>query len=107
MVAKAPLPSSPHHPSIVMVTSLSLLPPRFPELESPGLSKILRSAAFVYPFLFDNLPLFYRVRLLLSCPDPHSAQSCPSSPDPSPATLPLSPASSRCAPPSPHQIPDT
>uniref|UniRef100_A0A8C2QSG5 Progestin and adipoQ receptor family member 6 n=2 Tax=Capra hircus TaxID=9925 RepID=A0A8C2QSG5_CAPHI len=36
---------------------------RFPELESPGLSKILRSAAFVYPFLFDNLPLFYRLGL--------------------------------------------
>ncbi|OWK04969.1 PAQR6 [Cervus elaphus hippelaphus] len=58
-----PLPSSPPHPSIVMVTRLSLLPPRFPELESPGLSKILRSAAFVYPFLFDNLPLFYRLGL--------------------------------------------
>ena len=75
MVAKGPLPSSHPHPNIVMVTSLSLLPPRFPELESPGLSKILRSAAFIYPFLFDNLPLFYRVRLLLSYPDPHSAQS--------------------------------
>lgn len=36
---------------------------RFPELESPGLSKILRSAAFIYPFLFDNLPLFYRLGL--------------------------------------------
>ena len=58
----------------------SRLPPRFPELESPGLSKILRSAAFVYPFLFDNLPLFYRVRLLLSCPDPHSAQYRPLEP---------------------------
>ncbi|XP_042780997.1 membrane progestin receptor delta isoform X3 [Panthera leo] len=33
---------------------------RFPELESPRLSKILRTAAFAYPFLFDNLPLFYR-----------------------------------------------
>ncbi|XP_036778411.1 membrane progestin receptor delta isoform X5 [Manis pentadactyla] len=36
---------------------------RFPELESPGLSKILRTAAFAYPFLFDNLPLFYRLGL--------------------------------------------
>ncbi|NP_001230597.1 membrane progestin receptor delta [Sus scrofa] len=36
---------------------------RFPELESPGLSKILRTAAFTYPFLFDNLPLFYRLGL--------------------------------------------
>ncbi|KAF6075381.1 progestin and adipoQ receptor family member 6 [Phyllostomus discolor] len=36
---------------------------RFPELESPGLSKILRTGAFAYPFLFDNLPLFYRLGL--------------------------------------------
>ncbi|XP_032753970.1 membrane progestin receptor delta isoform X1 [Rattus rattus] len=36
---------------------------RFPELENPGLSKVLRTAAFAYPFLFDNLPLFYRLRL--------------------------------------------
>lgn len=67
-----------------MVTNLSLLPPRFPELESPGLSKILRTGAFAYPFLFDNLPLFYRVRgrrapgqapvfLSSQCP----CQSCP------------------------------
>ncbi|XP_045310424.1 membrane progestin receptor delta isoform X2 [Leopardus geoffroyi] len=40
---------------------------RFPELESPRLSKILRTAAFAYPFLFDNLPLFYRLGL---CWDP-------------------------------------
>ncbi|XP_016049080.2 membrane progestin receptor delta isoform X2 [Erinaceus europaeus] len=36
---------------------------RFPELESPGFSKLLRTAAFTYPFLFDNLPLFYRLGL--------------------------------------------
>uniref|UniRef100_A0A2K5QVT3 Progestin and adipoQ receptor family member 6 n=1 Tax=Cebus imitator TaxID=2715852 RepID=A0A2K5QVT3_CEBIM len=36
---------------------------RFLELESPGLSKVLRTAAFTYPFLFDNLPLFYRLGL--------------------------------------------
>lgn len=36
---------------------------RFPELESPGLSKVLRTGAFAYPFLFDNLPLFYRLGL--------------------------------------------
>uniref|UniRef100_A0A673SNJ4 Progestin and adipoQ receptor family member 6 n=1 Tax=Suricata suricatta TaxID=37032 RepID=A0A673SNJ4_SURSU len=36
---------------------------RFPELESPRLSKVLRTAAFAYPFLFDNLPLFYRLGL--------------------------------------------
>ncbi|EHH15339.1 hypothetical protein EGK_01413, partial [Macaca mulatta] len=35
----------------------------FLELESPGLSKVLRTAAFAYPFLFDNLPLFYRLGL--------------------------------------------
>uniref|UniRef100_H0WCZ0 Progestin and adipoQ receptor family member 6 n=1 Tax=Cavia porcellus TaxID=10141 RepID=H0WCZ0_CAVPO len=39
------------------------LPTWFPELESPGLSKVLRTAAFAYPFLFDNLPLFYRLGL--------------------------------------------
>lgn len=39
------------------------LPTWFPELENPGLSKVLRTAAFAYPFLFDNLPLFYRLRL--------------------------------------------
>lgn len=39
------------------------LPTWFPELEYPGFSKALRTAAFAYPFLFDNLPLFYRLRL--------------------------------------------
>ncbi|XP_045439250.1 membrane progestin receptor delta isoform X1 [Pipistrellus kuhlii] len=39
------------------------LQPGFPELESPGLSKMLRTGAFAYPFLFDNLPLFYRLGL--------------------------------------------
>ncbi|XP_068778500.1 membrane progestin receptor delta isoform X3 [Struthio camelus] len=34
---------------------------RFPELEHPRLSKVLRTAAFVYPFLYDNIPLFYRL----------------------------------------------
>ena len=55
------LPLTPH-PTTRMVTTFSFLPPRFPELESPRLSKILRTGAFAYPFLFDNLPLFYRVR---------------------------------------------
>ncbi|KAM5256925.1 membrane progestin receptor delta isoform 1-T1 [Ctenodactylus gundi] len=36
---------------------------RFLELESPWRSKVLRTAAFAYPFLFDNLPLFYRLGL--------------------------------------------
>ncbi|XP_067169302.1 membrane progestin receptor delta isoform X2 [Apteryx mantelli] len=34
---------------------------RFPELERPRLSKALRTAAFVYPFLYDNIPLFHRL----------------------------------------------
>ncbi|NWS77682.1 PAQR6 protein, partial [Crotophaga sulcirostris] len=34
---------------------------RFPELERPRLSKVLRTTAFVYPFLYDNIPLFSRV----------------------------------------------
>ncbi|XP_069463215.1 membrane progestin receptor delta [Ambystoma mexicanum] len=34
---------------------------RFLELECPRLSKVLRTAAFVYPFVFDNIPLFYRL----------------------------------------------
>uniref|UniRef100_A0A672S5U5 Progestin and adipoQ receptor family member 6 n=1 Tax=Sinocyclocheilus grahami TaxID=75366 RepID=A0A672S5U5_SINGR len=37
---------------------------RFVELQFPHKSKILRTAAFVVPFLFDSFPLFYR---LLSC----------------------------------------
>ncbi|XP_012588749.1 PREDICTED: progestin and adipoQ receptor family member 6 isoform X3 [Condylura cristata] len=45
-----------------LCTSLSCYS-RFLELESPGLSKFLRTAAFAYPFLFDNLPLFYRLGL--------------------------------------------
>ncbi|XP_042537873.1 membrane progestin receptor delta [Dipodomys spectabilis] len=45
-----------------LCTSLSCYS-RFPEMESPGLSKALRTAAFAYPFLFDNLPLFYRLGL--------------------------------------------
>ncbi|KAM8814725.1 membrane progestin receptor delta isoform 2-T2 [Rhynchonycteris naso] len=45
-----------------LCTSLSCYS-RFPELESPGLSKLLRTGAFAYPFLFDNLPLFYRLGL--------------------------------------------
>ncbi|XP_059120771.1 membrane progestin receptor delta-like [Peromyscus eremicus] len=46
-----------------METNPLLLPVRFPELDQPRFSKALRTAAFVYPFLFDNLPLFYRLQL--------------------------------------------
>uniref|UniRef100_A0AAY5JVQ4 Progestin and adipoQ receptor family member VI n=1 Tax=Esox lucius TaxID=8010 RepID=A0AAY5JVQ4_ESOLU len=38
---------------------------RFLELQFPHRSKILRTGAFVFPFIFDNIPLFYR--LLLCC----------------------------------------
>ncbi|XP_043935121.1 membrane progestin receptor delta-like [Protopterus annectens] len=34
---------------------------RFLELDRPKLSKILRTGAFVYPFIFDNIPLIYRL----------------------------------------------
>ncbi|XP_071970700.1 membrane progestin receptor delta isoform X2 [Engystomops pustulosus] len=34
---------------------------RFLEVDRPALSKILRTAAFVHPFVFDNIPLFYRL----------------------------------------------
>ncbi|KAJ7307424.1 hypothetical protein JRQ81_009442 [Phrynocephalus forsythii] len=43
-------------------TSLSCYS-RFLELEYSRRSKLLRTAAFLYPFLFDNIPLFYRLLL--------------------------------------------
>uniref|UniRef100_A0A8C5HWY9 Membrane progestin receptor gamma n=1 Tax=Gouania willdenowi TaxID=441366 RepID=A0A8C5HWY9_GOUWI len=36
---------------------------RFPECQSPKFSKGLRVVAFAYPYLFDSIPLFYRVFL--------------------------------------------
>ncbi|XP_029593124.1 membrane progestin receptor delta isoform X2 [Salmo trutta] len=45
-------------------TSLSCYS-RFLEMQFPHRSKILRTGAFVFPFIFDNIPLFYR--LLLCC----------------------------------------
>uniref|UniRef100_A0A8C8SW31 Progestin and adipoQ receptor family member 5 n=1 Tax=Pelusios castaneus TaxID=367368 RepID=A0A8C8SW31_9SAUR len=36
---------------------------RFPEMQQPRLSKTLRMLAFVYPYLFDSIPLFYRLYL--------------------------------------------
>ncbi|XP_064422154.1 membrane progestin receptor gamma-B [Latimeria chalumnae] len=36
---------------------------RLLELDRPKLSKILRVVAFAYPYLFDNIPLFYRLLL--------------------------------------------
>uniref|UniRef100_W5N9D8 Progestin and adipoQ receptor family member Va n=1 Tax=Lepisosteus oculatus TaxID=7918 RepID=W5N9D8_LEPOC len=34
---------------------------RLPECERPKLSKALRVVAFAYPYLFDNIPVFYRI----------------------------------------------
>uniref|UniRef100_A0A3B1JLI3 Progestin and adipoQ receptor family member Vb n=1 Tax=Astyanax mexicanus TaxID=7994 RepID=A0A3B1JLI3_ASTMX len=36
---------------------------RFPESQRPKLGKVLRISAFTYPYLFDNIPLFYRIFL--------------------------------------------
>uniref|UniRef100_A0A3B3HER9 Progestin and adipoQ receptor family member 6 n=1 Tax=Oryzias latipes TaxID=8090 RepID=A0A3B3HER9_ORYLA len=48
----------------LLCTSMSCYS-RFVELQFPQRSKALRTGAFVVPFLFDTVPLFYRV--LLSC----------------------------------------
>ncbi|XP_032906444.1 membrane progestin receptor gamma isoform X2 [Amblyraja radiata] len=44
----------------VVCTGLSCYS-RFPEQESPNMSKVLRIVAFAYPYFFDNIPLFYRL----------------------------------------------
>ncbi|XP_061526408.1 membrane progestin receptor gamma-B isoform X2 [Phycodurus eques] len=36
---------------------------RFSECQSPRFSKVLRVVAFAYPYLFDSIPLFYRLFL--------------------------------------------
>ncbi|XP_030015722.1 membrane progestin receptor gamma-B [Sphaeramia orbicularis] len=36
---------------------------RFPECQSPKFSKVVRVVAFAYPYLYDSIPLFYRVFL--------------------------------------------
>lgn len=46
----------------VFCTSLSCYS-RFEELERPQRSKVMRTAAFVVPFLFDSVPLVYRITL--------------------------------------------
>ncbi|XP_064373910.1 membrane progestin receptor gamma isoform X2 [Dromaius novaehollandiae] len=43
----------------VVSTSLSCYS-RFLEVDRPQLSKAFRTLAFVYPYLFDSIPLFYR-----------------------------------------------
>ncbi|KAJ8344423.1 hypothetical protein SKAU_G00317520, partial [Synaphobranchus kaupii] len=34
---------------------------RFPECQSPKFGRVLRILAFAYPYLFDNIPVFYRI----------------------------------------------
>lgn len=52
----------------------ALLSCRFLEVERPRLSKVSRTLAFVYPYLFDSIPLFYRVgRALLRAAFPAPA----------------------------------
>ncbi|XP_053574467.1 membrane progestin receptor gamma isoform X2 [Bombina bombina] len=46
----------------VICTGLSCYS-RFQEETRPRLSKVLRTGAFAYPYLFDSLPLFYRLFL--------------------------------------------
>ncbi|XP_023670964.1 membrane progestin receptor gamma-A isoform X2 [Paramormyrops kingsleyae] len=38
---------------------------RFTELQSPTLGKAVRVLAFAYPYLFDNIPLFYRISVCI------------------------------------------
>ncbi|NXG07393.1 MPRGB protein, partial [Sakesphorus luctuosus] len=54
----------------ILSTSLSCYS-RFLELEQPRLSKASRTLAFVYPYLFDSIPLFYRLLCCArgGCPD--------------------------------------
>uniref|UniRef100_A0A8D0HBD1 Progestin and adipoQ receptor family member 5 n=1 Tax=Sphenodon punctatus TaxID=8508 RepID=A0A8D0HBD1_SPHPU len=42
---------------------------RFPEVERPKFSKALRTLAFAYPYLYDSIPVFYRLHL-------HTGKSC-------------------------------
>ncbi|KAJ0001704.1 hypothetical protein NQD34_001500 [Periophthalmus magnuspinnatus] len=46
----------------ILCTSLACYS-RYPHTQSSRLSKALRVVAFAYPYLFDNIPLFYRVFL--------------------------------------------
>lgn len=58
--------------SPVLISWCCSAPRRFLELERPWLSKASRTLAFVYPYLFDSIPLFYRfyVCAARSCADP-------------------------------------
>lgn len=63
--------TTPHHDTETDVIisehkkcAFHFLPIRFSERPSPRLSKVLRILAFAYPYLFDNIPLFYRVSFI-------------------------------------------
>ncbi|XP_026856909.2 membrane progestin receptor delta [Electrophorus electricus] len=60
----------------VFCTSVSCYS-RFLELQFPHRSKILRTGAFVLPFMFDTIPLFYRLLLCFggSCNHPEALSS--------------------------------
>lgn len=60
----------------VFCTSLSCYS-RFEELWRPQWSKILRTTAFVVPFIFDSVPLVYRIALCCGgdCPHPQALSS--------------------------------
>lgn len=46
-----------------VLSSFHFLPDcRFLELQKPRLCKLLRVLAFAYPYTWDSLPIFYRVR---------------------------------------------
>lgn len=51
------------------------VPVRFSERQSLRLSKVLRILAFAYPYLFDNIPLFYRVSFSTQIPKLFSQRS--------------------------------
>ncbi len=52
-----------------------VLPVRFSERQSLRRSKVLRILAFAYPYLFDNIPLFYRVSFSTQIPKLFSQRS--------------------------------
>lgn len=48
---------------------------RFHECPKPKYSKFLRGVAFIYPYMFDNIPLFYRVGSFLTSYLPFMGES--------------------------------
>ncbi|NWH84501.1 MPRGB protein, partial [Aegithalos caudatus] len=64
---------------------------RFLEAERPCLSKASRTLAFVYPYIFDSIPIFYRVRGWTTPVFPQLSRGC------SEGSLPLHSRHSLCA----------